>query len=148
MRLESAAKDVAAKLLAASPTQQRAASLVACQLALRAAPIEASIVSESLAQLQQHAIFPQQRVAELQDLAGQLDKEYFNLQDMAEDDSGLQTEVLRLFGQARAVSALSFAGGRDALVAAMEAIYEASATVDDSRIIYDAVLLTLQSEAL
>ena len=143
MRLETVAKDLAAKLRTASPAQQRAASLVACQLALQAVPIEAPIVSETLEQLRQQGVLPQRRVAELNDLAAQLDGEYFDLQDKAEDDPALQSEALRLFGQARAVSALSFAGGQDALAAAMEAIYEASATMDDGSRIYDAVLLAL-----
>lgn len=143
MRLESVAKDLVAKLQAANPTQQRAASLIACQFALQAAPIEATIISETLEQLRQHGVLTQQRVAELSDLAAQLDRKYFDLQDKAEDDSILQSEALRLFSQARTVSALSFAGGRDAQTAAMEAIYEASATVDDSSQLYNAVLLVL-----
>lgn len=143
MRLETVAKDLAEKLRTASPAQQRAASLVACQLALQAAPIEASIVSETLDQLRQQGVLPQRRVAELNDLAAKLDGEYFDLQDKAEDDPVLQSKALCLFGQARAVSALSFAGGQDALAAAMEAIYEASATVDGGSRIYDAVLLVL-----
>jgi uncharacterized protein YigA (DUF484 family) len=143
MRLETVAKELAAKLRLATPTQQRAASLVACQFALQAAPIEASIVSEALEQLRQQGELSQQRIAELSDLVAQLDEKYFDLQDKAKDNASLQAEMLRLFGQARAVSALSFAGGRDALAAAMEAIYEASATVDADSKIYEAVLLAL-----
>jgi len=74
----------------------------------------------------------QERIAELNELAIQFDDKYFDIQDKAEDNVALQTESLRLFSQARAVSALSFAGGEDALVAAMESVYEASMAFDDN----------------
>ena len=143
MRLETVAKDLVTKLRTASPTQQRAASLIACQLALQAAPVEGGIVSETLEQLRRQGVLSQRRIAELNDLAVQLDRKYFDLQDNAEDDPAMQSEALRFFGQARAVSALSFAGGEDALTAAAEAIYEALATVDEGSQIWDAVLLAL-----
>ena len=142
MRLESIAGDLVAKLQVASSERQRAASLIACQLALQSAPIEAEIVSEALAQLKRDGVLTLQRIAELNDFAAMLDGKYLDLQDMAEE-SPMKNETLLLFGQARAVSALSFAGGKDAFAAAVEAIYEASMTVDDSRIICDVVLSAL-----
>lgn len=143
MRLETIASDVVAKLQVASPEQQRAASLIACQLALQVAPIEAPVVSEALAQLNQEGVLTQLRIAELNALAAKLDSKYFDLQDMAEEESPMKNEALLFFSQARAVSALSFAGGKDAYIAAMETIYEASMTVDDSRKICDVVLSVL-----
>lgn len=142
MRLETIASDLVAKLQVASPSQQRAASLIACQLALQLAPIEAAAVSEALAQLKQEGVLTQLRIAELNALAAKLDSKYLDLQDM-EEESPMKNEALLLFSQARAVSALSFAGGKDAYTAAMETIYEASMTVDDSRRIFDVVLSVL-----
>lgn len=43
----------------------------------------------------------------------------------------------------RAVSALSLAGGEDSLMAATEAIYEASSAVDEGAYIFKAVLSVL-----
>lgn len=143
MRLETVAKDLTAKLKAASSEQQRMAGLLACRLALQAAPMDYPVVLETLDQLQQYGVLPPQRIAELGNLAAQLDEKYFELQDNAEGDADLQAESLRLFSQARTVSALSFAGGDDALVAAMEAIYEASATDDDGSKIFKIVLSNL-----
>lgn len=143
MRLETVAKDLAARLRTATPSQQRAASLVACQLALQAAPMDTSVVSAAVEELRDQGVLSIQRVTELNALVAQLDQAYFDLQDRSEDEPDLQPKALRLFGQARAVSALSLAGGGDALAAAMEAIYEASVTVDDASRIYDAVLLAL-----
>jgi hypothetical protein len=143
MRLETVAKDLTAKLKAASSEQQRMAGLLACRLALQAAPMDYPVVLETLDQLQQYGVLPPQRIAELGNLAAQLDEKYFELQDNAEGDADLQAESLRLFSQARTVSALSFAGGDDALVAAMEAVYEASATDNDGSKIFKAVLSIL-----
>jgi hypothetical protein len=143
MRLETVARDLSEKLRIASPAQQQAASFAACQLALQAASVEAPIVLESLEHLRQHGTLSIQRVAELNDLAEQLDSKYFDLQDQAEINPDLQADALRLFGQARAIAAVAFAGGEDALTAVMEAIYEASVTVDDGGRVFDTALAAL-----
>ena len=143
MRLNTVARDLSEKLRIASSTQQQAASFAACQLALQAASVDALIVSESLEQLRQHGTLPIKRVAELNDLAAQLDSKYFDMQDQAEINPDLQADALRLFGQARAIAAVAFAGGEDVLTAAMEAIYEASVAVDDGGRIFDAALVAL-----
>lgn len=143
MRLETVARDLSEKLRLASTTQQQAASFAACQFALQATSVEVPIVLESLEQLRQHGMLSIQRVAELNDLAEQLDTKYFDLQDQAEDNPDLQADALRLFGQARAIAAVAFAGGRDVLTAVMEAIYEASVTVDDGAKVFDVALVAL-----
>jgi hypothetical protein len=145
-RLETVAKDLAVKLKAASPKQQRVAGLAACRLALQRAPVDDPVVTESLSQLQQVGVLSLTLIEALNDLTEQLDTRYFDLQDKAEeagDDPDMRAESLRLFSQARSVAALSFAGGEDSLIAAMEAIYEASATSDDDNKFFDEVLKVL-----
>jgi len=132
IRLETVAENLAAKLEAASSEQQRKASVVACELALQATSLNMPIVSESLEQLRKNGKLSQERIAELNDLVAQLDGRYFDIQDKAESNAALETEALRFFSQARVVSALSFAGGENALVAAKESIYEASMSFDDN----------------
>jgi len=146
MRLETVAKNVAEKLKVATMSKQREAGLVACEIALLAAPIENPTVLDAVAQLRDKGRLTDEILASLNGLTDQLDQKYFDLQEEAESDPDIQPEYLHFFGQARAVSALAFAGGADSLTAAMEAIYEASATVDDSQKIYDAVLLALSDE--
>ena len=139
-RLDTIAEDLSEKLRIASPAQQLAASYAVCRLALQAASVDTPIVLESLEQLRQHGTLSIQRVAELNDLAAQLDSKYFDLQNQAEVNPDLQAEALRLFGQARAVAAVAFAGGSDVLAAVMEATYEASVAVDDGdRVLYAAL---------
>lgn len=142
-RLETVAKDLVARLRTAAPAQQRAASLVACQLALQSAPMDISIVSTAFEELRDQGVLSVQRVTELSALVAQLDQAYLDLQDRSEDEPDLQPDALRLFSQARAISALSVAGGGDALMAAIEAIYEASVAVDDASSIYNAVYFSL-----
>jgi hypothetical protein len=143
MRLETVARELSEKLRIASPAQQKAASFAACQLAIQAASVEAPIVLESLEHLRQHGTLSIQQVAVLNDLAEQLDSKYFDLQEQDELTPALQADALRLFGQARAIAAVAFAGGEDVLTAAMEAIYEASVTFDDGSRVFDAALATL-----
>lgn len=140
MRLETVATELARKLRQANSDRLRAASLLACELAIKAAQVENHNVLDALTLLRKQGALPSLKRTELDDLAATLDESYFDLQDRAENDPALVPESLRFFGQARAVSALSFAGGEDALIAAMESIYEASASVDDGSRIYDAVL--------
>lgn len=139
MRLEMVAKDLAEKLRLTDTSTQRAAALYACELALQAAPTMNPDVLSAVEELRQNGRLKNQTLMKLNDLAANLDQQYFDLQEKAEEDPVVHFEYLRLFSQARAVAALSFAGGEHALISAMEAIYEASVTVEDATQIYDAV---------
>jgi len=141
MRLETIAKDLAAKLEMSSSEQQRKASIAACELALLATGLDIPVISKSFEQLRQNERISQEQTEELNSLVEQFDERYFDIQDKidenvdlckTEENVDLQAERTRFFRQARAVSALSFAGGEDALVAAMESIYEASMSFDDN----------------
>jgi hypothetical protein len=65
------------------------------------------------------------------------------LQDGLNEGQDLNQEGLQLFSQARAVSALSLAGGENSLMTATEAIYEASSAVNDGANIFKAALSVL-----
>ncbi|RKT22483.1 hypothetical protein B0G69_5947 [Paraburkholderia sp. RAU2J] len=70
-------------------------------------------------------------------LTDQLDEYYFQLKEQADeavdsaDRERFTSEYRDYFGKARALAALSFAGGQDGFEAATEAIYEAGASVAD-----------------
>lgn len=144
-RLYAAAKVLAARLRNASPSQQRAASRLACQLAMQASALRFPVALAALHELQSTGSLSDQRVTELSGLASSLDKTYFDRQDGPVETSASGTDALRLFSQARAVSALSLAGGKNPLVAALESIYESGAAVDDAHSVYDAVLNLLKT---
>ncbi|WP_092457295.1 hypothetical protein [Pseudomonas sp. NFACC45] len=143
MRLEMVEKNLVEKLKVASEEQRRNAVKVACELAFQACPVDVPIVVESLRELCLGNKLTTEQVSGLDDLAAQLDERYFDLQDSMEEGQNLDVRVLQIFSQARAVSALSLAGGDDSLMAAAEAIYEASSAVDDGANIFKSVLSVL-----
>jgi hypothetical protein len=143
MRLEMVEKGLVEKLKLVSQEQRRSAVKVACELAFQACPVEVPIVVESLRQLRSGNKLTTDQVSGLDALAAQLDEKYFDLQDSLDEEQNLNEEGLRLFSQARVLSALSLAGGEDSLMTATEAIYEASSAVDDGAYIFKAVLSVL-----
>lgn len=143
MRLEMIDKGLVEKLKLVSEEQRRSAVRVACELAFQATPVEEPIVIESLRQLRSGKKLTTEQISGLDALAAQLDEKYVDLQDSLDEGGNLNTEGLQLFSQARAVSALSLAGGENSLMTATEAIYEASSAVDDGAHIFRAVLSVL-----
>lgn len=143
MRLETLDKELAARIRVAKPCQQRAASLIACQVALHEVQMDINIVLQATEELRIKGVISHQQIAELNELVDQLDDAYFDLLVRSEDEPDLMPEAMCFFRQARAVSALSFAGGTDSLSAAMESIYEASIALDDATRVSDAVILVL-----
>lgn len=143
MRLEMIEKGLVEKLKLVSQEQRRSAVKVACELAFQACPVEVPIVVESLRQLRSGNKLTTYQVSGLDALAAQLDEKYFDLQDSLDEGQNLNEEGLQLFSEARAVSALSLAGGEDSLMTVTEAIYEASSAVDDGTYIFKAVLSVL-----
>ncbi|WP_347929563.1 hypothetical protein [Pseudomonas helvetica] len=143
MRLETVEKGLVERLKTASQEQQRSAVRVACELAFQAVSVGMPIVVDSLEQLRCGGKLTVEQISELDSLAAKLDEQYFDLQDRLDDEQGLDVAALQLFSQARAVSTLSLAGGEDSLMAAAEAIYEASSAIDDGTGIFEAVLLVL-----
>lgn len=143
-RLETLLPDLAGKMRRASTTKQRAASLAASEFAIDRAKIGHPLVVNALGKMRATGILTPKDRAELDALAAQLDEEYFALQEAAEAGQAGIEDYMRPFRQARAVAALAFAGGEDALQAAEEAIYEAAATTDDKEDLAASVQSALQ----
>ncbi len=146
IRLESVDKDLATKISAASSLQQRAVCLIACQIALQTVKIDIPIVKLAIEEIRVEGILSIQRMEELNSLLVHLDDSYFELQERSEIEIELLPEVLRIFNQARALSALSFAGSHNALTAAMESVYEASLTLEDATSLYDRLHVFLEGK--
>ncbi|WP_158014489.1 hypothetical protein [Ralstonia solanacearum] len=140
MRLEEIAPHVAEKIKTASRDQQLKVVQLACRFAMNAAPIQEPVVIHALSALGRNEVLNDEQVASLNGLMQQLDDTYFDLQDLSEDDPEKQVDALRYFGKARALSALLFSQDPDALVAAMESVYEASATTDQPADLFEAVM--------
>ena len=73
-----------------------------------------------------------------------LDNKYFSLQENNQGNESSKHKSLKFFTQARAVSALLFATNLNTLIGANESIYEASMTLDDNSIIFQAAQEAMQ----
>lgn len=142
-RLETISKSLATALHHAPANRQRAACLAACEFAIAQTGVGSPAVEQALRMLRSSQPISAELKHALDTLAQRLDEEYFDLQDAAEESDATEDEWKRAFSQARAVSALVFAFGENAFDAASEAVYEATATVDDNQ-----ELLAIVSKAL
>jgi hypothetical protein len=128
--LEILSRDLVAKLRGASVAQLRAASLAASEFAIFCAQVDHPLVEKALAKVRTTGVLTPKERTEIDALTRQLDEEYFDLQEAAEEEGRASIEdYLRVFSKARAVAALSFAGNDDAFRGATESIYEAAATI-------------------
>lgn len=143
MRLEPIAPHVAEKIRAADSKQRRDSVLSACRFAVNAVHVNMPLVAEALLALEMGLVLSDEKIAGLNDLVQQFDERYFDLQEQSGDDPSTQIEALSYFGKARALSALLFSQNPDALVAAMESVYEASATTAQPADLFEAVMRLL-----
>lgn len=135
IRLDMLDKLLAEKMKVVSEEKRRSAVRVACELAVQICPIDLPVVDESLKQLLSGYNLSIEQVTKLKELAAQLDEEYFDLHDSQNEEMELNPQALHLFSQARAVSALAFAGRDDSIESATEAIYEAASAIDDALVL-------------
>jgi hypothetical protein len=143
-RLDALSTRLAAALRQASEERLRSACLEACEFAVQQTGVESPFVDDALRSLRSSKPLSLDYREALDALAGRLDDEYFGLQEAAEDGRATVDDYMRPFGQARAVTALSFATDQDAFKAANEAIYEAAAAVADKEELVAAVLKVLE----
>ena len=142
--LESVAINLAENLKQATPTQQRSAMIAACKLAYQNAQLESLVARNVLEQLAANKPFSKEQIIELEMLVEYLDNKYFSLQKNNQGNESSKHESLKFFTQARAISALLFATNLNTLIGANESIYEASMTLDDNSIIFQAAQEAMQ----
>jgi hypothetical protein len=130
-RLESISADLDAKLRSASPAQQRAAMLTACEFALKHSGVKNATIAKGIGELRRTGAISPGLCTDLQAIVEQLDEDAFRAQEAVEAGHGSWDEYLAAYSRARCGAALSFAGLADPLQAAVEAIYEAAMTSDD-----------------
>lgn len=143
-RLASVAKNLAENLKQATPTQRRSAMIAVCKLAYQNAQLESLIARNVLEQLAANKPFSKEQIIELKMLVEHLDNKYFSLQENKQGNESSKYESLEFFTQVRAVSTLLFATNLNTLIGANESIYEASITLDDNSIIFQAAQEAMQ----
>jgi len=138
-RLETLAPKLVQRLRRASPPKQRAAALAACEFAIKKAHLRCACVERALNILRSGGGLSASHQSELEALMSNLDNEYFELQDAAEQGRTTSENYLQKFVQARADSALLFASKDDSFEASSEATHEAAATVNDKLPLFSVV---------
>jgi hypothetical protein len=133
MRLDTIDKPLVDDLVKATRELQRKAAMTACEIAINSTGLDIAVVDTCLDHLRHGHLLSAHPHAELERLIVDLDEQYFDLQHL---DDALS---LQMFGQARALSAVKFAGEAHSLLTISEAIYEASLATENGAYVLDAV---------
>jgi hypothetical protein len=137
--LDTFLPELARKLRRASAVKQRAASLVACEVAIVHAKVNHPLVDEVLANMRSAEPVSAKKRCEVEALVEEFDDQYFALQSIDRGNRAEVQEFFRRFRQARAVSALFSALKDDPLDAASEAIYQAAEATDKPDGLFSAI---------
>lgn len=143
IRLKSVSECLVNKLSDVSSNQRKKAIIVACADAVNASGVSIPIVDEAIEKLRRGELFSAELVMVLINLSDKLDFLYFDSQEKSEKNRISNAKYLKLFSQARAVSALALGGSDETLFSTAEAIYEASMAVNNQDIFINNILSTL-----
>jgi len=143
-RLETLSVELFEKLRRAPPEKQREATLAACEFAVSYAKVDNPIVKEALASLRASGGLSPKQKAELEALAAELDDQYLDLHEAAEEGRATTNDYLPVFEKSLAVSAVAFAATEDPFEASAEAVYEAAIATDKSKELFAAVETALK----
>jgi hypothetical protein len=130
-RLETVAPDLVETLEGASEPVLRSVAHRAALLAVERTDLDDPRLERARAALGQGRTGASQERVGLQTLVEELDQAQWDLQDAVDHGTATREQQLAAFSRARAASSLWFALDEDALVAAVEALYEANAAIDD-----------------
>lgn len=146
-RLEAVAPGLARLVGKASPSQRRRAAVRAAVLALEASGLDDVRVRDLLAVVESGAVVgasPERAAVEA--LVAALDTAHWDRQDRRASGEDIGDGQLIAFSRARAAAACYFAAERDTRLAAVEALYEAGAAVEDHEYLWLDVTALLTEE--
>lgn len=127
-RLESSFPDISEALINAEIEKKELAALRGCEYAVSETGLKEECIDYCLGVLRGHNKKSENMEMLLEKCAGELDEEYFRLDELGSSSS------LDYFSKARAAFSLSYAlkGNQDSL---LEAIYESLIALDDSAVL-------------
>lgn len=130
-RLSTVAPDLSGLVEIAGAAACRHAAVVAAVFAVHHSGLDDPRADEALLAIREGRFGDTPERAAVAALVSALDDRQWDLQDRIGAGESMINEHLVAFGRARAASAVFYAGETDPRLAAAEAIYEASAVVDD-----------------
>jgi len=129
--LDSVAPDIAKAIASADGTVCRRVAVRAAEFALDRSGLQDPRAVDGLNAIRDGRVGPTPERSAVEALAASLDERQLDIQDLVDAGAAMQAEYVAAFTRARAASAIFFAGELDSRNAALEAVYEASAVVDD-----------------
>lgn len=146
-RLEAVAPGLARLVGKASPSQRRHAAVRAAVLALEASGLDDVRVRDLLAVVESGVVGASPERAAVEALVAALDTAHWDRQDRRASGEDIGDGQPTAFSRARAAAACYFAAERDTRLAAVEAIYEAGAAVEDHEYLWLDVTALLTEES-
>ena len=130
-RLATVAQDLVVLIELASDRQRRSAAVTAAAFAVERAQLQDRRIDVALLAVQEGRLGATSERTAAEAAASELDEEQWDIQDLLDQGEADSDAQLHAFGKARAAMAVFYAADPDPQVAALEAIYEAGAVVDD-----------------
>ncbi|MGW4929146.1 hypothetical protein ACWEOH_08340 [Agromyces sp. NPDC004153] len=131
LRLETIAPDLVALIDRRDDIGRREAALIACRVAISRTGLSNLSVEALLGAIERGDVGETSSRRAVNVVVDALDGIQWELHDRLDEGTATTAEHLAAFARARAASAVYFAADSDARVAAMEALYEANAAIDD-----------------
>lgn len=131
VRLDTVARDLVELVGSAGDLERRRAAVAAAEFALERSGLRDQRADDGLQAVREGRVGDSPERSAVEALATALDERQWDLQDRVASGEAPSVEHLDAFGRARAASSVFYAAEADARTAALEAIYEASAVVDD-----------------
>ncbi len=142
-RLDLVSPELTSMLEMLAPAQQQQCALAACEFALRTTDMQLPVVQEAFNELLQSAHLSEETTFELELLMNSFDGECLTALRAKH-----RNEFLDSFHKSRAVAALLYAADPEPLKAAVESIYEASQTNQQSEDVISFLMPLAVSEYL
>ena len=131
IRLNTVAPDLVELVDRADDKTLRRVAILAAEFAVRRASLEDPRADGALQAVREGRIGNVPERAAVEALAEALDDRQFRVRESIGSENPSSEEHLEAFGRARAASSVFHSGDADARIAALEALYEAGAVVDD-----------------
>lgn len=143
IRLETVDPGLVALVEGAADDRRRGAALAAAEFARARSGLSNGRVETLLRLVGSGMVGDTAERRAVEAVVESLDERQWDLQDRVDAGDAAVADYLQAFAQARAASSAAFAADPDARVAALEALYEAHAAVDDLDGLRRAVIPTL-----
>jgi hypothetical protein len=130
-RLTSVDPELAARVASAKPADQRRVAIASAERAVESTGLSHAVITKALQYLRMGDVGDGPARNAVRELTQSLDEDQWALQEEVDAGNASASEHLAAFSRARAASAVEFAMAPNPREAALEALYETLAAIDD-----------------